>query len=458
MSGRDFEDVEREEGGEAVRAAFAGARPVVAHDAAEVLPLRTLDMAEAAQIVPSPRAFVLERFIPAREVTLFTGPGGASKGYFGQQLSTCMVAGIPFLGLSVHVGPVLYITGEDDFGELHWRQHHICKRLGVPMETLGDLHLVSLRGNLGNELCTFDAEGRLRPAAMFEKLTEMIRLTGAIHTTLDNVAHLFTGNENDRGQVTQFANLLNRLAAETASSCLLIGHPNKSGDSYSGSTAWLNAVRSQIVLDHLRDSDGVIVDQDARELRLGKANYSRAGEVLQFRWFDHALVRDDDLPIDQRNELAASAQASQDNEVFLACLRLRNEQRRPVSATPCPNYAVTQFEQMAESKRIGKKRLAAALDRLFRIGAIESGFLWRDTSKGRDVSGLRERPQTLPQTAPQTLSPNAPEPEPRTAPNIYSIPNGISGAATEAAAPIEGSYPEILAPGERTDDPVPGWG
>jgi RecA-family ATPase len=49
------------------------------------------------------------------------------------------------------------------------------------------------------------------------------------------VAHLFAGNENDRGEVTRFINALNRLAGETGAAVLLLGHPNKAGDSYSGS-------------------------------------------------------------------------------------------------------------------------------------------------------------------------------------------------------------------------------
>jgi hypothetical protein len=30
------------------------------------------------------------------------------------------------------------------------------------------------------------------------------------------------------------------------------------------------------------------------------------------------------------------------------------------------------------------------MERLFRIGAIERGFLWRDTAEGKDIFGLRE--------------------------------------------------------------------
>src|SRR3546814_9421010 len=144
-----------------------------------------------------------------------------------------------------------------------------------------------------------------------------MEVTGSKLVFLDNVAHLFTGNENDRGQVTRFVNLLNRLAGNTGAAILLIGQPNKSGDTYSGSTAWLNAVRSQITIDHERDENGSVLDLDVRVLTVGKANYARKGEALRFRWHNWAFVRDADLPADHRAEIAANIQASADNEIFL---------------------------------------------------------------------------------------------------------------------------------------------
>jgi RecA-family ATPase len=78
-------------------------------------------------------------------------------------------------------------------------------------------------------LGTFDADGTLKPAVAFQRLVQMLQTTGAQLAILDNVAHLFTGNENDRGEVTRFVNLLNRLAGETGAAILLLGHPYSSG-------------------------------------------------------------------------------------------------------------------------------------------------------------------------------------------------------------------------------------
>jgi len=337
---------------------------------------------------PQPKTFTMPGFVPSRELTLATGAGGANKSTFGQQLATCVAAGVPMLGIDVMPGNALYITAEDDEDRLHWMQAHICDALGVRLSSLaGKLHIASLRGRLGNELATFDMEGKLRPSATFATLRATIERTKAGFVVLDNAAHLFAGNENDRQQVTAFVNLLYSLCQELGVTIILVAHSNKAGDSYSGSTAWLNAVRSQIVLSRPDGSP----DPDERILTLGKANYARQGQELRFRWHDFALRLDGDLPADTRKELAATVQASNDNELFIACLRQMTAERRPVSEKPSKGFAPLVFTRMPESRGIGKPRLEQAMDRLFRIGRIERAELWRGPDR-KAVYGLREIP------------------------------------------------------------------
>jgi RecA-family ATPase len=339
--------------------------------AGALTPLPTLDLATLATIQPKPKAFAVERLAPLAEVTLFTGPGSAGKSLFGQQLATCSAAGMPCLGLDVRPGPALYLTCEDDEDQLHWRQASICNALRVSMASLaGKLHLASLRGALDNELGAFDASGAFKPSAAFNRLVAMLKETGAQLAILDNVAHLFTGNENDRGEVTRFVNLLNRLAGETGAAILLLGHPNKSGDDYSGSTAWLNAVRSQATLTH-------DLETDVRTITVGKANYARKGEAIRFVWMNGVFVREDDLTPDVRNQLAEVSRAASEDDAFLACLRARTAQgiERAVGPNSGPNYAPTQFEGMPEAKGLKKAALRRAMDRLYanmRIMSVEA--------------------------------------------------------------------------------------
>ncbi len=333
-----------------------------------LMPLPTLDLAALAKVQPRPKAFAVERLAPLAEVTLFTGPGSAGKSLFGQQLATCAAIGARCLGLDVHPGPALYLTCEDDQGELHWRQAAICKALHVEMAALaGKLHLASLRGALDNALGTFDADGTIKPSAAFGRLSAMLVATGAQLAILDNVAHLFTGNENDRGEVTRFVNLLNRLAGETGAAILLLGHPNKAGDTYSGSTAWISAVRSHASLAH-------DLDTDVRTITVGKANYARKGEAIRFVWMEGAFVREQDLAPDIRNRLAEVSLAVGEDDAFLACLRARAAQgvERAVGPAPGTNYAPTQFEGMPEAKGYKRDALKRAMDRLYARARIRT--------------------------------------------------------------------------------------
>lgn len=346
------------------------------------------DLAVWSRTEPQPKEFVLPGYVPLREVTLLSGAGGASKSTFGQQFATCAASGRKMLGLDVRAMPALYVTAEDDADRLHFMQRHISDAVGVKLESLaGRLHLASLRGRIGNELATFDMAGRIQSTSSFASLGETIGTTKAELIVLDNSAHLFAGNENDRGQVTQFVNLLYSLILRTGCTIVLAGHGNKAGDSFSGSTAWLNAVRSQIVIARPEGS----ADPDERILTVGKANYARQGAEVRFRWHNFALRLDDELPADTRAEMTATVQASADNDLFLVCLAERIRQRRAVSEKPSRNFAPIVFAGMPESRRIGKERIEAAMDRLFRIGRIERAELWRGDDR-KTVFGLRETP------------------------------------------------------------------
>lgn len=345
-----------------------------------------LDLAALASREAKPTAFAIERIAPLGEVTLLSGPGSAGKSLLGQQFATAAAAGVRCIGLDVMAGPAIYLSCEDDAEALHWRQQHICKALGLDLGKLaGRLHLVTLRGELSAELGTFQHDGTIRPAETYRRLDRLMHRTGARLAFLDNLSHLFTGNENDRGEVTRFSNLLNRLASQHAAAIVLFGHTSKgNGSSFSGSTAWANAVRSQCTLAHDPETD-------LRTLTVTKANYARKGEAITFAWADWAFVREDDLPADKRGEHDETVRAANDNALFLACLRERNRQRRAVSERSGANFAPKIFAAMPESRKIGKERLAAAMDRLFRLGRIERAELWKGADR-KWIPGLRETP------------------------------------------------------------------
>ena len=405
---------------------------------AKLLPL--LDLGAWESMDTPAREWVLTDWIPARQATYLTGPGSAGKSLVAQQLCTCIALGLPFLGVETRQAVAIYVTCEDDADELHRRQKAICEALGVPLSALvGKLHLVSLAGAIGNELATFDPNGRMIVADAFRTVRETAIATGAGFVTLDNVAHLFAGNENIRNQVAAFCGLLNQLAhAMDDGAVLFLGHPNKAGADYSGSTAWENQVRSRLFMETPKDADGVALDPDARVLSRGKANYARNGETLAFRWHRWAFIREDELPQDQRAALAATIASNGENEAFIKCLRERAAQGegRGVGPSPGSNYAPAQFEGMAQSRGLKKDALRRAMDRLFTIGRIET-YEHRNTEKGRTVTLIREV-QSTPERSPERFPTTVPE-RPRTVhPNDPAHPPytyAITGAPLGDGAP-----------------------
>ncbi|MBO9519790.1 MAG: AAA family ATPase [Porphyrobacter sp.] len=325
--------------------------------------------------------------LPLLQTTMLTGPGGVGKSLLEQMLCTCIALGLPFLGAETMQMNTLYITCEDDAEELWRRQAAICACLGVPIETLADkLHLVSLCGEASTELALFDANGRLSVTSRWRELEATCEARNIRLYAFDNATDAMGGDLNDLHQVAAFVNLLTGLAIRRDGLAMILHHPNKAGDDWLGSVAWHNKVRSRLIIEH-GDED---VDPDARIIRAPKANYGPSGGRIAFRWHRGAFVRDEDLPADYAAELADSIRVTGENEAFLRCLAQRTSERRHVSEKVGANYAPKVFATMVEAKGIKKDRLIAAMDRLFRLGAIERGFLWRDTAEGKDIFGLRE--------------------------------------------------------------------
>lgn len=387
---------------------------------------------------PPPRLFTLPNYIPEREVTYFTGEGGVGKSLFAQQFATALALGKPFLGMDLsqgEFGTTLYVTCEEGSDEIHRRQAELLRDVSDgEFEKLREgLFIFSLRGQLENELAVFDDEGKIQPTQAYRRLSATIRQCGAEIVILDNVGHLFGGDENNRRQVTAFINLLYKMVKANSCTVLLIGHPNKSGDSYSGSTAWLNAVRSQLFLRYVEDENGDVADPDKRVLINPKSNYARRGVQTYFRWHDHQFVIEADLPNDTRQELAEAQRVASENQIFLQCLRVRHEQGRDVGPHVSANYAPTQFARMTEAKGLKKPAFERAMERLFHIGAIEVCEVKRE-GKGGTKTIIAETPERSPERFPNAI-PNAPELCDRTPPHTPPISKDIRGAAPKPPAP-----------------------
>jgi hypothetical protein len=99
----------------------------------------SLDITVAADLADKPvpeRAWLVDRWIPAREVTLFSGDGGVGKSLAAMQLQIAAAAGCRWFGLPVLPSRTVGIYAEDEPDELHRRLVALTELMGVDIAAL----------------------------------------------------------------------------------------------------------------------------------------------------------------------------------------------------------------------------------------------------------------------------------------------------------------------------------
>lgn len=156
----DFEDAEREYGGDAVRHAIASAdypgRSTAAKAERWALPL--IDTTRWITEEPPERRWIVPGWLARGTGCLFVGEAGVGKSLLAQQLVTAVAAGKRFLGLDTVQVPTLYVTCEDSDDELHRRQQPINEAVGIN-RLAAPAALSSLAGYTDTALGGLDGEG-----------------------------------------------------------------------------------------------------------------------------------------------------------------------------------------------------------------------------------------------------------------------------------------------------------
>lgn len=355
----------------------------------KVEPLAAVCMATLDGKAIPPREWIVPGWIPSKAVTLLAGGGGTGKSLLTQQMLTCIALGVPCLSMPASDPmPTLFVDCEDESDELARRNRDIAASIGVPVRGFADVHTISRAGEMGNDLGTFDDKRNFHLSTLFHQIEATAVATGARVIGLDNIGHMFTGNENVRGEVTQFANACNRLAIRINGAVLLLGHPAKvEGSEYSGSTGWENAVRARLFLERPKAKEGHEPDPDVRILTSGKVNYSAKGDAVEMVWHKGAFVTPDSLP--EEPPIDPASASGMLNDLFMQCLAETTKQQRAVSDSPYSRtYAPKIFAAMPLSKRASKHDFEMAMERLLAVGKIAVGQnLWVD-SKRHPVVGI----------------------------------------------------------------------
>lgn len=405
-----------------------------------------INVADWADAEPPGREWMLDGWLPRNRAAYITGAGGAGKSLLGQQLATCIALGWPFLGIPTTQASAIYLTAEDDHDELQRRQRAICNKIGASESDLAmKLFPVSLFGRADNAMVAFERDAGLVVLPAWEMLKNTARVTLSRFVVIDNISHVFGGNEIDRSQVTAWANLLNGLAAEIRGSVLLIGHPNKAGDAYSGSTAFENAFRARLYFDAPK-ALGTHTDPDLRQLSLPKANYARKGAVIDVRWHEGALILDEESPPSLAEELRQVSADTAANDAFLRCLDVATAQRRAVSHVPGVNYAPKFFASLTEGRGYSQEAFKGAMERLAHLGLILfDEALWQGKNR-HWKQGIKRNPDAAPTSLRQPPAPTCANPDTNSLENNDwqcanparqppLSPTGISGGAYSPTPP-----------------------
>jgi len=260
-------------------------------------PLDLRDMAESPLQRPQ---FLIADWLPAGYATLLAGHGGVGKSAIGLHMAVCVAMGLPFCGMPTERRRVTYLSCEDRDDVLHWRLAHICNYLGIGIADLhGWLHCIDLVGcdsilwarNLRTGNTITPAFGFL-DAHIERYLPEVL--------FVDGIADTFGGNENAWAEIKAFVNQL--LAMITLDGALvLLGHVAKptatnsaTGEGYSGSTSWHNAVRARWYLYPETEQDDENTARTRRTgkrtLELQKSNLGKTDQMLTFAWDDDARM------------------------------------------------------------------------------------------------------------------------------------------------------------------------
>ena len=213
------------------------------------------------------REWLIDQWLPANTVTMFTGEGGAGKSWLTLQAVCQVCCGFRDAYLDLRFKKfadvttrrdVVFATYEDEPAEIKRRLQALAD--GMPwiensLDTIKrHLHIVDMRGigsvwgpGMGKHI---QNTGDLLSAG--EDLRAICEDKEASLLVTDPLSGAFGGNENDRTAVYDFVSSFRGWGDTAKCAMLVIGHLPKSQEGkeagFSGSTAWPASVRSMWTL------------------------------------------------------------------------------------------------------------------------------------------------------------------------------------------------------------------
>jgi len=361
------------------------AMPVVAPPAPPAA-LNFMDAATALTEVIPPRESTGP--FPHKQVSLFYGDGGAGKTTMLLQFAVACSRGEKWFGMAVEKRKVMIVSGEDENAEMRFRLSQVSRFMGSPGRA--DLTIVSLADDPACEetyLAIEGPDGRAKPTPLFIQLKAAVKAQGIGVLTLDPVAALYAGNQNDNVSVYSFVSLIRRhFAIECGCTVIIAAHPSASGmtrgDGTSGSVAWNNACRFRMYFHHSDDES----DPDLMTLEVCKTNRGKAGAKIQCKWVEGVFVQ---VGSQKRTQVVDDTEPLSDpcaRFLIIATSMIGNGQR--LSPNPGPTYAPSMIAKHPDATGLGKRQLTHAMQRLIDSGKLSVDKEGVGTARERTMLGI----------------------------------------------------------------------
>jgi RecA-family ATPase len=325
---------------------------------------------------PPPRQWAVDATVPKNTVCLLAGAPKSGKSLLLQQLLTCSVFGIPWIGRHVEKAPALGFFCEDDKLELQRRQWSINEYYGIDAPDLyRDLEL-NAREGLSTRLVNFDKFSDIpRWSALWDQLWNIVDECGYKLLGFDT-ATVMMGGENlySPGKVTVFLRELTQQLAQREASAVVTGHTNRADPtSFAGPTQWMASVRSAMNLSRPIDRvTGRVPDDKKYERQLIDlgGNYAPQYRDVTLRWDRGVLVCDDAEPPPRPTD--AVSRAEFDSRVLAGMTRAIHNGVR-ISALPGEKYSIAWLAKHSTDREFARSAmndLNDSQDRLLKDGRI----------------------------------------------------------------------------------------
>ena len=335
---------------------------------AEERRLRPVDLTALADCVVDPTRHAIAPILPRGQVTLLASHGGAGKSLAAEIFGAHVATGTPWAGLTIDRGRSVIASLEDPGNLAKFRLRRICDEYGLDHVEVADSVLILDGSDTDSVLAVEIADAGIRHLAFTAALDEIeAAAEGCRLLVIDNASDAFEANGNDTHLVRAFIRRLARIARKYDCAVLLLAHIDKaaarygaSGNSYIGSTAWHNTVRSRLAL--IEDDAGLSLVHE-------KNNLGKKIDPIRLEWTTTGVL----VPV-ATNGAVAVERAEQDDADVLAAIEAAIRDGATVHAARSGNYSTISvlktYPDLPKELRKDKARFWAALTRLERAGRV----------------------------------------------------------------------------------------